>query len=288
LSEVSKDLDRDYLSKVLPVILKKIEDDTPFVTVKHLSVKKLNDVEIPLPPLAEQKRIAAILDAADALRAKRRESLAQLDTLLQTTFLDMFGDPVTNPKGWEIVLLGRVANFHAGSTLPAGEEFTDQAGGFLYLKVGDLNHPDNLTTIVRANLWGATKMKGIMAPVNSIVIPKRGGAIGTNKKRLLAREAVLDPNLMAISAADRLSHSYLLRWFYTFDLMDIASGSSVPQLNKKDLAPLSIPLPPLDLQQHFATIVESIEQQKIRLRDHLAELDTLFASLQQRAFTGNL
>ena len=59
-------------------------------------------VEIPLPPLAEQKRIAGILDAADALRAKRREALAQLDTLLQSTFLDMFGDPVTNPMGWEV------------------------------------------------------------------------------------------------------------------------------------------------------------------------------------------
>ncbi len=58
-------------------------------------------LKIPLPPLAEQKRIAGILDAADALRAKRRESLAQLDTLLQSTFLDMFGDPVTNPMGWE-------------------------------------------------------------------------------------------------------------------------------------------------------------------------------------------
>ena len=59
-------------------------------------------IQIPLPPLAEQKRIAGILDAADALRAKRREALAELDTLLQSTFLDMFGDPVTNPMGWEV------------------------------------------------------------------------------------------------------------------------------------------------------------------------------------------
>ena len=61
------------------------------------------DFELPLPPLAVQKRIAGILDAADALRAKRREALAQLDTLLQSTFLDMFGDPVTNSMGWTMV-----------------------------------------------------------------------------------------------------------------------------------------------------------------------------------------
>ena len=67
---------------------------------EHLSPNL--ELQIPLPPLAEQKRIAGILDAADALRAKRREALAQLDTLLQSTFLDMFGDPVTNPMGWEV------------------------------------------------------------------------------------------------------------------------------------------------------------------------------------------
>ena len=68
-----------------------------------VSEAKIKASKIPLPPLDEQKRIAGILDAADALRAKRREAIAQLDTLLQSTFLDMFGDPVTNPKGWNVV-----------------------------------------------------------------------------------------------------------------------------------------------------------------------------------------
>ena len=74
----------------------------------HLYPKDVARLQIPLPPLAEQKRIAGILDAADALRAKRREALAQLDTLLQSTFLDMFGDPVTNPMGWRV---GRLEDY---------------------------------------------------------------------------------------------------------------------------------------------------------------------------------
>ena len=77
--------------------------------ISNLNHKKTLELQIPLPPLAEQKRIAGILDAADALRAKRREALAQLDTLLQSTFLDMFGDPVTNPMGWEVRSLGDLA-----------------------------------------------------------------------------------------------------------------------------------------------------------------------------------
>ena len=75
-------------------------------TFLQVSKGDIASLQIPLPPLAEQKRIAGILDAADALRAKRREALAQLDTLLQSTFLDMFGDPVTNPKGWEVTCGG--------------------------------------------------------------------------------------------------------------------------------------------------------------------------------------
>ena len=79
--------------------------------ISNLDHKKTLELQIPLPPLAEQKRIAGILDAADALRAKRREALAQLDTLIQSTFLDMFGDPVTNPMGWEVVSVGDEIRF---------------------------------------------------------------------------------------------------------------------------------------------------------------------------------
>ena len=84
--------------------------------ISNLNHKKTLDLQIPLPALAEQRRIAGILDAADALRAKRREALAQLDTLLQSTFLDMFGDPVTNPKGWMMTCVGDVTQMGTGST----------------------------------------------------------------------------------------------------------------------------------------------------------------------------
>ena len=89
------------------------------VAQPQITRQTLSRLQIPLPPLAEQKRIAAILDAADALRAKRRETLAQLDTLLQSTFLDMFGDPVTNPMGWEVQPLKELGQVQTGSTPPS-------------------------------------------------------------------------------------------------------------------------------------------------------------------------
>ena len=100
----------------------------------RLGPRQLASLQIPLPPLAEQRRIAGILDAADALRAKRREALAQLDTLLQSTFLDMFGDPVTNPMGWTKVRSGELFLLppKIGTITPAAGR------GYLVVRVGEV------------------------------------------------------------------------------------------------------------------------------------------------------
>ena len=95
-------LDKNYLLYFLPQQLKRIEDSTPFVTVKHLSKKTIQSIQLSLPPLPEQRRIAAILDKADSLREKRRQAIAKLDELLKSAFIEMFGDPMTNPKGWPV------------------------------------------------------------------------------------------------------------------------------------------------------------------------------------------
>ena len=105
----SKNLDDQYLFYFLPRPLKQIEAKSNFVTVKHLSVKQIQAIKIPLPPLEEQRRIAAILDKADGVRRKRKEAIRLTKELLRSTFLEMFGDPVTNPKGWEIVKLEKVS-----------------------------------------------------------------------------------------------------------------------------------------------------------------------------------
>lgn len=112
---------------------------------------------------------------------------------------------------------------------------------------------------------------------------------GTNKKRLSTRTSVLDPNLMAIwPKPSQLELKFLYHWFLNLDLGSITSGSSVPQLNKQDLAPLKIPVPPLDLQRNFSRHVEAVENLKAVHANSLAELDALFAALQYRAFRGEL
>ena len=263
---------------------------TSATTVPALRKSELKRLPVPLPPLPEQRRIAEILDKADALRAKRRAALAYLDTLTQSIFLDMFGDPATNPKGWPYSRLGDVTDFYAGSTLPAGDAFDGQADGYFLLKVSDMNLAGNEVYLESCQQWSAEPgAASSTCPAASIVIPKRGGAIGTNKKRIAVRPSVLDPNLMAIwPRPDLIELSFLYSWLLRLDLASITSGSSVPQLNKRDLDPLSIPVPPLEAQCEFSHKFGAMEG-VIMLHDRaLSVCDTLFAALQHGAFQGEL
>ncbi|WP_254635980.1 restriction endonuclease subunit S, partial [Acinetobacter bereziniae] len=155
IQSIDERLDQNYLIRFLPKALKDIEDRTPFVTVKHLSVKDINNIQIPLPPLEEQRRIASILDQADELRQKRQQAIEKLDQLLQATFIDMFGDPVSNPKGWDLVNLESLLakKLISGAYFP--KETYVNSGGVPMVHMGDVFYgvvkPDNLKQVNISN-----------------------------------------------------------------------------------------------------------------------------------------
>ncbi|MEA1049539.1 restriction endonuclease subunit S [Lamprobacter modestohalophilus] len=253
----------------------------------HPSVIRRLYTEIPLPPLAEQKRIAAILDAADALRAKRRESLAELDRLLQSTFLDLFGDPVTNPKGWDRRTLGEITTIEAAMVDPRKEAYSQ------LLHYG----PDRIEKDTGELLPAKTAEEDELISGKFLCSP---GEILYSKIRPYLNKVALVKQPCLCSAdvypvrpnTEVLTKEYLLMLLRSAGFLDYVAGFSrranIPKLNRKQFAGYNAPTPPINLQNHFATIVESIERQKTRLRAHLAELDTLFASLQSRAFNGEL
>lgn len=256
-----------------------------------IKISKIRSEKIPLPPLEEQKRMAAILDAADDLRKKRRESLAELDALIQSTFLEMFGDPVINPMGWDVVRLGDVTSIGSGAGFP--ERFQgSQVADYPFYKVSDMNLPRNARHMTAHNNAISEEvrieLRAKAHPAQTIIFPKIGAAIATNKKRILTTPACFDNNVVGILPADQLVVEYLFELFQAKDLMDFANPGNPPSIRKTTLEDWRIPLPPLDLQDRFAEIVQSIEQQRAKQRAHLEELDTLFASLQSRAFKGEL
>ncbi|MGY5013390.1 restriction endonuclease subunit S [Streptomyces sp. 900105755] len=178
-------------------------------------------------------------------------------------------------------LLEEVVDFYAGSSLSEGEDWQGQEGGYLLTRVSDMNRSGNEKYILTTQQWSATpRQKSATCPGGAVVIPKRGGAIGTNKKRIVQRAAVLDPNLMAMKPhQDVLDLNYLYQWFLAVDLGKLVSGSSVPQLNKKDLAPLLIPLPPLAEQKRISAVLDQVDTLRVKRREAIVLLDDLAQSI---------
>ena len=256
----------------------------------HLYPKDVARLQIPLPPLAEQKRIARILDAADALRAKRREALAQLDTLLQSAFLDMFGDPVTNPMGWDAPPLADFCKTGTGGTPSRGKMQRYYEGGTIpWVKSGELREEVITSTGERITEAALKETNVKLVPKDTLLLALYGATVG--RLGILGIQATTNQAVCHIipnsSKADLryMFHSLSNQVSY---LVGRGVGGAQPNISQGIIKSLAIPLPPLNLQHRFAAIVEFLEQQKARQRAHLAELDTLFASLQSRAFRGDI
>jgi len=287
-------LDSRYLLHAMIGLAPEIETQGSGATVKGITQDKLGKLQIPLPPLPEQKRIAGILDAADALRAKRRESLAQLDSLLQSTFLTLFGDPVSNPMGWEVTAMGDQLNVIGGFAFKS-EDFSDE--GVPVVRISNLNRDsidlDGCARIPRAKVGKGEKFR--IQPGDTLIAMSGAttGKLGFVPDDL-SDDWFLNQRVGAFRIPlDSLLHREYLRAllaspFYQQHVLNLAGGAAQPNISGKQLESAEISLPPLPLQRRFAAIVESVERQKARQRAHLAELDALFASLQHRAFCGEL
>ncbi|WP_314332751.1 restriction endonuclease subunit S [Rothia dentocariosa] len=229
---------------------------------------------VPIPSLEEQKRIVAILDKAKSIQEARERQLAALDELITTIFKNLLSGKYPSSP------LGKLATFYGGSSLPEGSVVPSKSFSML-MKVSDMNRSGNEKYIAATGLYSTQTTTGnSTCPKGSIVLPKRGASILTNKKRITTQNTMLDPNLMGITPNSSVNLEYLYNWFQCFDLATIVSGSSVPQINKRDLSPLKVPVPPLYLQEELAHKIKIIEAQAILTRKSL-ELDkTLFSSLQ--------
>ena len=279
-----------------------LEHFAPSTTVKIVKKSAFAEFQIPLPPLAEQKRIAVILDAADALRAKRREALAQLDTLLQSTFLDMFGDPVTNPMGWEVQRLADVFWLQEG---PGVRNWQFKESGIKLLNVSNILKSGELD-LSKTDRHLSTdevqeKYSHFLVDAGDLVIASSGISIDEDDFLRTRSAFVRDEHLplcmntstVRFKAMDKGSDlRFLQQWLQSHEfrrqITQEVTGSAQKNFGPTHLKRLRITLPPVDLQRRFAAIVESVEQQMTSQRAHLAELDTLFASLQSRAFRGDI
>ena len=246
-------------------------------------------IQIPLPPLEEQRRIAAILDQAETLRTQRRTALALLDSLTQSLFLDMFGDPVANPKGFIKQPLSVVAEITTGSTPGRGADGY-YGGNIPWVKTTEVTGGEIHDTEEKLTEAGLKAIRGKLHPINSIVVAMYGQGQTRGRCALLRIEASCNQACGVIKPSEEF-----VPWFMFTQLLlayerlrALGRGGNQENLNLQLLGSFEVLVPPLPLQQTFATRIASIEALKTTHRRALAALDALFASLQQRAFAGQL
>ena len=288
ISAVPSILDQDYLYHFLPKALLKIHSETPAVTVKHLSVKTIKEIEIPLPPLAEQKRIAAILDKADAIRRKRQQAIELADEFLRSVFLDMFGDPVTNPKGWENKLLGDVVTIRRGAS---PRPINDFLGGTVpWIKIGDATKGDDL--FINSTAEAVTEdgaKKSVFLKEGSLIFANCGVSLGF--ARILGVSGCIHDGWLSIENFENAFNKiFLLKWInqLTSYFRSIAPDGTQPNLNTTIMKSQNIIIPPIGLQREFAKRVEKVEALKAKLKASQLQAEEQFKALSQRAFAGEL
>jgi type I restriction enzyme S subunit len=247
-------------------------------------------IKLCLPPLPEQRRIAEILDKADALRAKRRAALAKLDTLTQSIFLDMFGDPATNPKGWPVRRIEDVAEIISGAT-PRTDIADYWDGDLNWVTPKDLSGLEGIyldTTDRSITEAGLSSCAASVLPANSVLFSSRAPIghtaicrtpMATNQgfKSFVPREGALDSHF--------LLHWLRLRRPY---LEGLGTGATFKEVSKALVARIELGVPPHTVQVRFASNVIEIERLRKTQQSARAECDALFASLQHRAFRGEL
>lgn len=257
------------------------------VTIPSLTKANLLKIQIPLPPLDVQKQIVAVLDRANSLIEKRKAQISKLDLLVKSQFIEMFGDPVTNPRGWEMTTIGEVCTLKSGTTFSKDKELDN--GDFQYIKVSDMNIAGNEVYINTSKLFVSKETaKQLYMQPGTVIFPKRGGAIGTNKKRILLKNTCVDLNIMGVLPGQKVLTPYLYVYFLFIDLGSLYNGSSVPQINNKDIAPLVIAIPAMNLQNKFADFVKEVETQKSLLLQSLVKLELCYNSLMQKCFRGEI
>ncbi len=267
-------------------------------TQKAINNSNLGKIKIPLPPIPTQIKIAAALDKAQELIDKRKEQIKKYDELLQSVFLDMFGDPVTNPKGWDEVKSKRVLTNIIGGLSLSGEEREIKDNELGVLKISAVTYGKFNSKAYKVVEKSQVKKE--------VIFPKKGDLLFSraNTRELVGATCIVDKDYNNLFLPDKLWRLDLDTLicnpcYYKFllshkkfrnNLTKVATGTSGSMLNisKFKLNDLEIPLPAIELQNKFASIVEKVEEEKKKLDKSLTELEKNFNSIIQRAFRGEL
>ncbi|MCJ7515476.1 MAG: restriction endonuclease subunit S [Dehalococcoidia bacterium] len=259
------------------------------VNQASVSIGNLKTISVSVPSLAKQQRIAEVLGQTEELRAKRRTALAQLDALTQAIFLDLFGDPATNPKGWPIIPLdSEIKSVRYGTGSPP--DYVEEGLPFIRatnIKDGTINSKD----LKRISIQDAEHLRKCKVSFGNLIVVRSG--VNTGDCAMVPKDydgacAAYDL-IVELPLENAIFYNFLINSPYGKRyLSPLTRRAAQPHLNADQLRTLTFIAPSVHIKKEFARRVGAMENLRTAHRASLAKLDALFSSLQHRAFQGEL
>lgn len=266
--------------------------------IPKLNRGQLLAFQFELPPLDEQRRIAAILDEADALRAKRHQVLAHFDDLSQSIFVDMFGDPITNPRGWPQIPLGDLLWGVESGRSPVCESRPAESDEWGILKLGAVTYGVFNEAENKAYLGDSTSMASNEVRPGDLLMTRKNASglvgavalVGKVRSKLLLPDLIFRLVVRDEHASKDFLQALLMNPRKRQEVRGLASGSagSMPNISKARLQGLPVVVPPVGLQRQFANRMQAVRSQRAEHGDQASRGLELVRSLQARAFSGRL
>ena len=285
-----------FLKYLLFFLINDLKNLSSGSAYKALPIAKLKRFQIPLPPIEEQRRIAAILDQADAIRRKRQQAIALTDELLRSTFLEMFGDPVINPMGWEVALIDDISEVQGG--LQVTSKRKNNPLEMPYLRVANVYRDRLVLDEVKTIRVTEQELKRTTLQIGDLLIVEGNGNAGE-----IGRSSIWDGSISPC-----LHQNHLIRVRLDFNkaipiyisaFLNSAGGrrqlnrfgkttSGLNTISTSNVKATEVLLPPVAEQNKYTEVKKTIEKCLEKYQQHYQQLDNLFNSLLQRAFKGQL
>lgn len=280
-------IDADFLFYFIPTALKKIENETAFVTVKHLKAKQLNAVVVPDVPIEEQKKIAAQLNVITHLISLRQQQAEKLDELVKARFVEMFGDPISNPHAFARVPLSELAEIKIGpfGSLLHKEDYVHGEHPLInpsHIINGKIVIDENFTVSDEKYI----ELEAYHLRPGDVVLGRRGEM---GRCAVVEREGYLcGTGSLLIRTNGQVTADYIQKTIsfpaYKRMIEDMAVGQTMQNLNVPIVSKFPIVKPPLDVQKRYYHFVQEIDCEKERIQKSAALLETLKRSLMQQYF----
>lgn len=253
-------------------------------TRAKLNQAAMRKMTIPLPPLDAQHKIADVLDRAGDLIEKRKAQIEKLDLLVKSQFVEMFGDPVTNPKGWESKRISDVCTVVSGSTPSTGNsEYWN--GNIKWITPAEIGDDSYVIYDTQRHITDKAGLKPM--PAGTVILSSRA-PIG--KVAIAGVEMCCNQGFKNLICSPLIHNEYLFRYLkgQTKQLNELGRGATFKEISKPIVEGIMLPLPPLPLQHRFADFVAQVETQKSQLQQSLASLELNYKSLMQKCFSGEV